>query len=154
MIRYLFAVTVAGALAASAAHAQSPDTEDNRYQLNRVDDGYLRLDLKSGQVSLCTRREVGWACRAVPDERAALDGEIARLQNENAALKKSLLDRGLPLPGAVTSVPPVAGNTDNDNDVKLPRHADIDRMMAAVEKAWRRLVEMFANLQKDLMKKT
>jgi hypothetical protein len=26
--------------------------------------------------------------------------------------------------------------------------------MAAVEKAWRRLVEMFANLQKDLMKKT
>jgi len=52
-------------------------------------------------------------------------------------LKKSLLDRGLPLPGAVTPVPPVAGNT--DNDLKLPRHADIDRMMAAVEKlggAW------------------
>ena len=152
MIRYLLAAAVAGALTATAAQAQSPDTEDNRYQLNRVDDGYLRLDLKSGQVSLCTRREVGWACRAVPDERAALDGEIARLQNENAALKKSLLDRGLPLPGAVTSVPPVAGNT--DNDLKLPRHADIDRMMAAVEKAWRRLVEMFANLQKDLMKKT
>jgi hypothetical protein len=62
MMRYLLAVTVAGALA-SAAHAQSPDTEDNRYQLNRVDDGYLRLDLKSGQLSLCNRREVGWACR-------------------------------------------------------------------------------------------
>jgi len=152
MIRYLLAATVAGALAASAAHAQGPDTDDNRYQLNRVDDGYLRLDLKSGQLSLCNRREVGWACRAVPDERAALDGEIARLQNENAALKKSLLDRGVPLPGAATSVPPVAGN--GDSDLKPPRNADIDRMMAAVEKVWRRLVEMFANLQKDFMKKT
>jgi hypothetical protein len=155
MIRYLVAVTIAGALVASAAHAQSPDTDDNRYQLNRVDDGYLRLDLKSGQLSLCNRREVGWACRAVPDERAALDGEIARLQNENAALKKSLLDRGLPLPGAATTVPPVADNGDSGgSDLKVPRHADIDRMMAAVERAWRRLIEMFANLQKDLMKKT
>jgi hypothetical protein len=155
MMRYLVAVTVVGALVASAARAQSPDGDDNRYQLNRVDDGYLRLDLKSGQVSLCNRRDVGWACRAVPDERAALDGEIARLQNENAALKKSLLDRGLPLPGAVTSVPPVAGGGDSgDSDLKVPRHADIDRMMAAVERVWRRLVEMFANLQKDFMKKT
>jgi len=78
MIRYLLTAAVAGALTAAAAQAPSPDTEDNRYQLNRVDDGYLRLDLKSGQVSLCTRREVGWACRAVPDERAALDGERSR----------------------------------------------------------------------------
>jgi len=152
MTRYLLAATVAGALAASAAHAQSPDTDDNRYQLNRVDDGYLRLDLKSGQLSLCNRREVGWACRAVPDERTALDGEIARLQNENAALKKSLLDRGLPLPSAATPVPPVARN--DDGDLKPPRQADIDRVMAAVERVWRRLVEMFANLQKDFMKKT
>jgi hypothetical protein len=152
MIRHLLVATVAGALVGAAAHAQSPDTDDNRYQLNRVDDGYLRLDLKSGQLSLCNRREVGWACRAVPDERTALDGEIARLQNENAALKKSLLDRGLPLPGAVTSAPPVADN--GDRDLKPPRQADIDRMMAAVERVWRRLIEMFANLQKDLMKRT
>jgi len=152
MIRYLLAATVAGALAASAAHAQGPDTDDNRYQLNRVDDGYLRLDLKSGQLSLCNRREVGWACRTVPDERTALDGEIARLQNENAALKKSLLDRGLPLPSAATPVPPAAHN--DDGDLKPPRQADIDRVMAAVERVWRRLVEMFANLQKDFMKKT
>jgi hypothetical protein len=152
MIRYLFVLTLAGALIAPAAHAQGAAGEDSRYQLNRVDDGYLRLDLKSGQVSLCDRREVGWACRAVPDDRAALDGEIARLQDENAALKKSLLDRGLPLPGAATSVPPVARN--GDSDLKLPSHADLDRMMAVVEKVWRRLVEMIANWQKDIMKKT
>src|SRR5262249_33458724 len=95
MIRFILAVTVAGALIAAGARAQTPAPEDNRYQLGRVEDGYLRLDLKTGQVSLCSRRSAGWACVTVPDDRAAFDGEIARLQGENAALKKAMLDRGL-----------------------------------------------------------
>ena len=84
LIRGALAVTMAGALAATAAQAQSPtpgpsqgptqgpaqggESEDSRYQFNRVEDGYLRLDLKSGQVSLCSRRTVGWSCLAVADE--------------------------------------------------------------------------------------
>jgi hypothetical protein len=146
MIRIVLALTLAGALIGPPAHAQTTETEDNRYQFNRVEDGYLRLDLKSGQVSLCSRRPVGWACQAVADDRAAYDGEIARLQAENAALKKAMLDRGLALPGGVTSDAPAARG---DQDLKLPSHADIDRMVSAVEKVWRRLVEMLMSLQKD-----
>ena len=148
-VRLLPALAIAGALAAPLACAQAPETEDNRYQFNRVEDGYLRLDLKTGQVSLCSRRPVGWACATVADDRAAFDGEIARLQGENAALKKAMLDRGLALPGGVTpDVPAVRG----DRDLKLPSHAEVDRMMSAVEKVWRRLVEMLVGLQKDLPK--
>ena len=147
MIRFVLALTIAGALIAPAARAQTPENEDNRYQFNRVEDGYLRLDLKTGQVSLCSRRTVGWACLTVADDRAAFDGEIARLQGENAALKKAMLDRGLPLPGGVTSAAPAARG--GDRDLKLPNHADVDRMVAAVEKVWRRLVEMLMSLQKD-----
>jgi hypothetical protein len=145
-IRFVLALTLAGALIAPPAHAQTPETEDNRYQFNRVEDGYLRLDLKTGQVSLCSRRPVGWACQAVPDDRAAYDGEIARLQGENAALKKAMLDRGLALPGGVTPDAPAARG---DRDLKLPNHADVDRMVSAVEKVWRRLVEMLMSLHKD-----
>ena len=146
MIRLVLSVTVAAALVAPAAQAQTAETEDSRYQFNRVEDGYLRLDLKSGQVSLCSQRTIGWSCLAVPDERAALDNEIARLQGENAALKKAMLDRGLTLPGGVTpDAPAVRG----DRDLKLPSHADVDRMVSAVEKVWRRLVEMLMSLQKD-----
>jgi hypothetical protein len=146
VIRFVLAPTLAGALVAPLAHAQTPETEDNRYQFNRVEDGYLRLDLKTGQVSLCSRRPVGWACQAVPDDRAAYDGEIARLQGENAALKKAMLDRSLALPGGVTpDAPAVRG----DRDLKLPNHADVDRMVSAVEKVWRRLVEMLMSLHKD-----
>jgi hypothetical protein len=155
MLRFILALTIAGALIAPAARAQTPENEDNRYQFNRVEDGYLRLDLKTGQVSLCSRRTVGWACITVADDRAAFDGEIARLQGENAALKKAMLDRGLPLPGGVTTDVPVArGERDLNRDLKLPSNADIDRMMAAVEKVWRRLVDMLVGLQKDLKKKT
>jgi hypothetical protein len=152
MFRLVTALTIAGAVLAATAFAQTADTEDSRYQFNRVEDGYLRLDLKSGQVSLCSRRAVGWSCVAVPDDRAALDGEIARLQGENAALKKVMLDRGLPLPGGVLSDAP--GVRGGDTNLKLPSGADVDRMMTAVEKVWRRLVEMLISLQKDIMKKT
>lgn len=152
MIRFVLSLTLAAALIAPAAQAQTAETEDSRYQFNRVEDGYLRLDLKSGQVSLCSQRTIGWSCLAVPDERAALDNEIARLQGENAALKKVMLDRGLPLPSGVTSDTPVARG--GDTNLKLPNNADIDRMMTAVEKVWRRLVEMLISLQKDIMKKT
>jgi len=147
MIRFVLALTIAGALIAPPAQAQTPendDSHDNRYQFNRVEDGYLRLDLKTGQVSLCSRRAVGWTCLAVPDDRTAFEGEIARLQGENAALKKGMLDRGLALPGGVTTDAPVARG---DRDLKLPNHADVDRMVSAVEKVWRRLVEMMMSLK-------
>ena len=154
MIRSALVIVAGLMLAALPAFAQgaSPESEDSRYTFNRADDGYLRLDGRTGQVSLCTRRPVGWACQAVPDERTALEAEIARLQGENAALKKAMLDRGLPLPGGVLSDAPDARG--GDTNLKLPNNADIDRMMTAVEKVWRRLVEMLISLQKDIMKKT
>jgi len=144
MIRFILALTLAGALIAPPARAQSAEAEDNRYQFNRVEDGYLRLDLKTGQVSQCSHRPAGWACQPVADERAAYDGEIARLQAENAALKKALLDRGLSLPGGVTAEVPLARG---DRDLKRPDRADVDRMVEAVEKVWRRLVEMLMSLK-------
>ncbi len=146
LTRLVVALAIATALMAPPARAQTSETEDNHYQFNRVEDGYLRLDRKTGQVSLCSRHAVGWSCQAVPDDRAAYDSEIARLQGENAALKKAMLDRGLPLPGGVTPDAPVARG---DSDLKVPDRPDIDRMVSAVEKVWRRLVEMLMSLQKD-----
>ena len=70
-----------------------------RYSFNPVADGVLRLDTRSGQVSHCSRSDGGWVCKVVPDERSALETEIARLQSENATTEKELLGRGLPLPG-------------------------------------------------------
>src|SRR5215831_5073575 len=103
----LFALVLTLSLAdfaAVSAQTATPDSENGRYSFNPVADGVLRLDTRTGQVSQCSRNDVGWACKLVPDERSALEIEIARLQGENASLKKELLARGLPVPGCADSV--------------------------------------------------
>jgi hypothetical protein len=73
------------AVAGASAQTATPDSEYGRYSFNPVADGVLRLDTHTGQVSQCSRSDAGWACKAVPDERSALETEIARLQGENDA---------------------------------------------------------------------
>lgn len=114
----------------------------------------MRLDSRTGQVSLCSRAASGWSCQAVPDERAALESEIARLQSDNAALKKELLARGGTLPDGVRADPPASPPAKgNEPAVRLPTDAELDRAMAFIEKAWRRMVEMMADLQRDIQRK-
>ena len=81
-------VCVGGIGAAEAA--SMPDTENGRYALSPVTDGVIRLDTRTGAVSTCTDNGTGWACYVVPDERAALDAEIGRLEADNEKLKAEL----------------------------------------------------------------
>ena len=154
MVRTALFIIAALAFAGAAAFAQGApaESDDTRYTFNRADDGYLRLDGRTGQVSICTRRPVGWACQAVPDERTALEAEIARLQGENVTLKKELIARNLPLPGTVKPEPP-AGKPEEPR-VQLPSDAELNKVMNFMEKVWRRLVEMIVTLQKDMLKKS
>jgi len=86
--------------------AQEPlDLADKRFTYHQIDDGYLRLDLRTGEVATCRQREAGWTCMLAAEERAALETEIARLQRDNALLKSALLERGLPLPAPRTDAP-------------------------------------------------
>jgi hypothetical protein len=147
----LAVVAITAALAAPAALAQSsPENEDGRFTFHRADDGYLRLDGRSGQVSLCARKPAGWQCQAVPDERAALEGEIARLQGDNARLKRELLAHNLPLPDGIRPDPSSRG----EEGTGLPSDAELNRIMSFIEKVWKRMVEMIVTTQKDMMKKS
>jgi hypothetical protein len=140
-------VLIAGsALAAPIALAQpsSPESGDARFTFHRADDGYLRLDGRSGQVSMCHRRTSGWQCQLVPDERTALEAEISRLQSDNAALKKELLSRGLPLPNGMG---PDQGSPKSQipksqvQRPQLPDDAELNRIMTFMERsggAWSR----------------
>jgi hypothetical protein len=152
MVRMATFIIAAIALAGPAFAQGTPaESDDARYTFNRADDGYLRLDGRTGQVSICTRRQVGWACQAVPDERTALEAEIARLQGENVTLKKELIARNLPLPGTIK--PEMPGSKPEEPRLQLPSDAELDKVMSFMEKVWRRLVEMIGTLQKDMLKK-
>jgi len=63
-------------LTIASAQTATPDSENGRYSFSPVADGVLRLDIRTGQVSQCSRSDAGWACKMVPDERSALETEI------------------------------------------------------------------------------
>lgn len=154
MIRAAAMIAAALVLGMPAAYAQSatPDSENGRYTFNQSADGLLRLDGRTGQVSLCSKRAVGWACQTIPDERAALETEIGRLQGENATLKRELIARGMPLPGGVKAPERPAAKSD-ELVLQLPSDADLDRVMTFFEKVWRRFVDMVQGMQKETDKK-
>src|SRR6267378_6192887 len=141
--------------------AQSmPDSENGRYALSPVADGVLRLDTRTGTVSTCNNTGAGWACYAVPDERAALDAEIGRLQADNEKLKTELAAREPTVPGKIDEPLPKADSLKKPEpkvaegerkiEIPLPSDRDMDRMMSFLERAWRRLVEIANQMQKDV----
>jgi hypothetical protein len=148
-----------GGLAAVAAPPM-PDAENGRYVLSPVADGVIRLDTRTGAVSTCSNNGNGWACYAVPDERAALDAEIGRLEADNEKLKTQLaerepvvtgkIDEALPKTDSLKKPEPKAADGQRKIEIPLPSDRDMDRMMSFLQQAWQRLVEMANRMQKDV----
>jgi hypothetical protein len=151
----------------NGAAAQSmPDNENGRYALSPVQDGIIRLDTRTGAVSTCSNSALGWACYAVPDERAAYDAEIGRLQTENDKSKAEIeklktelasrppaevkTDEALPKSDSLKKAEPKAAEGERKIEIPLPSDRDMDRVMTFLEQAWRRLVEMAMRMQKDV----
>ena len=130
----------------AAALAQSPaDGDRDRFTFKQVPEGVLRLDRQTGQVALCSKRGAGLACETAAEDRTALETEIGRLQNENAKLKRELADRGSGLPEGLRTEPA----TPKGDDLKSPGDADLERVMAFLDKLWRRLIALVQTLHKD-----
>lgn len=153
------AVLVVGVAGAGAAIAGAPEAENGRYTLSTTADGALRLDTRTGAVSTCSNSGAGWACYAVPDERAAMDSEIGRLQAENEKLKAELAAREPTVSGKIEEVLPKSDSlkksepkiaeTERKIEIPLPSDRDMDRMMSFLEKAWRRLIEIANRVQRE-----
>lgn len=130
--------------------AAADDDKDQRYVFHEVDEGILRLDTRMGEISLCSRQSVGWACRTVPDERNALDAELSRLQQENAELKSALTaQRDAPGKGDAQAS---ASDAEKQAESKRANSGDLARLRAVVGMIWQRLVEMMSALRADLDK--
>jgi len=168
-LRRIQGLLVAAALIFSvgAVSAQPmPDAENGRYALSPIADGVLRLDTRTGAVSTCTNSGAGWACYAVPDERAALDAEIGRLEADNEKLKGELAEREPAVPGKIDEPlpktdslkpPPEPKVAEGERKIEIPKieiplpsDREMERMMSALEQAWRRLVDIANRVQKDV----
>ena len=100
----------------------------------------------------------------MPDERAALDAEIGRLQAELEKLKGQLAagptvsgktEEALPKSDSLKKAEPQARDSkaaegERKIEIPLPSDQDVDRVMSFLERAWRRLIDMANRVQKDV----
>jgi hypothetical protein len=143
-----------GVVLRRANRSPSDQSQNNRFVFSEGDDGIFRFDTRTGEVSLCSHQGTGWACRLVPDERGTLEGEVTRLQNENAGLKRALAGRAVPKNAPLTG-------TLIEKAEKPPKRAEpaisgdgFNRAVTVVVQIWRRLVSTMASLKADLQPKT
>lgn len=81
------ALAVAAPLWPPVRAAEELNEQRGRYTMSETADGFLRLDRKTGDVSQCRKKATDWVCETVADDRMAYEAEIARLADENEALR-------------------------------------------------------------------
>ncbi len=130
--------------------AGAPPAPETRWSFRRVDDGFVRLDNKTGRIAHCTPVHAGWACQAVPEDRAALEQQIARLQDDVAALNKQIAE--------LRAAPPPPPEKGLDVSIRMPTQQEIararDYLADTLTDTWRRLVQMIVRFQHDLLRKS
>jgi hypothetical protein len=92
--------------------ANSATTENGRYSMTPVQDGFLRLDTRTGAVAMCRLVNGAPECRLAADERTAMENEIGRLQAENKEFRPKP-------PGPSAAAPPSSSLSEQDMDKAL-----------------------------------
>ena len=135
-MRQIFAIVALSLLPAATLAQAAPDpaASDDRFQIERSGDAFIRLDKKTGAISTCTLVGAALDCRASADERAALQAEIDRLATEVEALKSgATAETGISKDGKQLTL-------------KLPSEADIKEVATYFENMLRRFVAAVKDL--------
>lgn len=123
----------AACLAILGAPLAAQPASGDRFLLEKTEDGYLRLDKQTGEMSICRNEAGDWACRSVADDRAAFEDEIGRLGDEIAELRDDLR----------------RAREAAENSVELPSRDDLDEMMGFMEDAFTRFKGMVDRLNRE-----
>lgn len=77
-------------VAGKGTRAENAADSGNRYELRETEQGLVRLDRRTGIVSLCESTGSSITCKTVADDREAYEDEIKRLDEEVQALQGRL----------------------------------------------------------------
>lgn len=110
---------VIGACACSAAWASAPSSE-GRYQLEKANGGYVRLDTNTGAITFCRLKGSDLLCSPAKAEATATQASIAAFASDDPELRWWLRDALVPphhvAVGTVAMAPTAArtGSTEID----------------------------------------
>ncbi|MFH1794119.1 MAG: hypothetical protein ABIK36_03625 [Pseudomonadota bacterium] len=120
----VLAATVPGSLAQDA---------DTRYTLEKTPDGYVRMDTRTGEMSLCTERTGQLVCRIAADERSAWQDELDRVTRRLDEVEKRL--------GALEASPPAQD--------ALPTEEQFEQSLSFMERFFRRFMDIAKDLEEE-----
>lgn len=106
--------------------------ESERYRLEKTEQGYVRMDTRTGEMSVCEERGGQLVCRVAADERSALQDEIDRLNGAVTALEQRVT--------ALEKAPAVPG---------LPTEEEFDKTLGYMERFFRGFMDIVKDFEKD-----
>ncbi|MCM2472712.1 hypothetical protein HGO38_04370 [Rhizobium sp. CG5] len=98
---------IATSLLSSGALAQEA-SETGRFQMEKSADGFVRLDTRTGAMTLCREKDGALVCLMGADERAAYEEDLALLEKRVQALEQ------LGKTGSGLTAPPSATPSDEE----------------------------------------
>lgn len=133
------------AMPAGAASPDAPEIDADRYTLHETAEGWLRLDRKTGTVSLCRAKYGRWTCVPVPDALASFEAETRALEADKRRLEARVeeLEHQLQKAGQAPQKPPQEPLLTPEDE------REFDRFMDFSERALRRFFGMVKDLRRD-----
>ncbi|MND45055.1 hypothetical protein D3C80_359060 [compost metagenome] len=110
------AISIAAASLTGALLFSTGAEAQQRFQLERTDQGIVRLDTETGAITTCGQENNELTCRMAPDERAAYEKELDLLEKRVTALEERF-----------SQTPPG----------RLPSDAEVDRSLSIMERFMR-----------------
>jgi hypothetical protein len=141
-IKTFSAMALCVALAASAALAA--DQPAGRYTMHKSDDGFVRLDTRTGAVALCQKSESGWSCKDMAGSmnQSADDLESLRAKNKELKAEVARLEELLGLRGQRQS-------RSRDRDTfKLPSEEEVDKALNYFDRMLKKFQDRLNRLEK------
>jgi len=128
-----FAILSVSALAIffpATGFAQDPAS--SRYVMEKTEDGFVRLDTRTGEMSICREQGGQLVCRLAADERRAMEEILADLSARVDALEQRL-----------------EGPVPMDKRTDIPDEEELDRAVGAMQKMMRGFFGMVDEFRED-----
>jgi hypothetical protein len=116
------------AVAAAAAEAE-------RYRLEKSDNGYVRMDTDTGEMSICEERGGQLVCRIAADERSTHQDQVEQLE----AAVEALEDRVTALENSLAA----------RIEKSLPTEEDFERTMGYMERFFRSFMGIVKEFEQE-----
>ncbi|MBC2884435.1 hypothetical protein H7Q97_03350 [Ochrobactrum sp. CM-21-5] len=137
--RSLATISLLGtAFVATSASAQ----ENGRYRLEGTETGYVRLDTRSGSISICTEQQGQLVCKMATEDRQAYENDLADLQDRVKKLEEKVAS--LEQTGEQARQ-----QTGGSKASGLPSEQEFEQSMSYMERFMRRFMDIAKSFESE-----